>query len=286
MLSARELDIAQNPTAVGWVNERIVFTHGVGVAMVPVNEVTNEGQPRLFIRDLPPISSGDAPPVSEPRIYFGERPSDYVVVGARQKEFDFPSGNEGDPSSSAGTQTSWTGTTGITLDSTLNRLLFAARFRDLNLLISDQVTQGSQLLFHRSLSDRLGRIAPFLRFDKDPYVVIDDAGRMVYVQDAFTTSDWFPNAEPFSPRANLETTGLGNAPFNYIRNSVKITMDAYDGTMHFYLNDPNDPIIRAYAGVFPQLFEPIETCRTTCAPTCACPRNCSTSRPGCSGAIT
>ncbi|MBA3235632.1 MAG: UPF0182 family protein [Chloroflexi bacterium] len=258
MLSARELDLSQNPTAVGWVNERIVFTHGVGAAMVPVNEVSNEGQPRLFIRDLPPISSGDAPPVTEPRIYFGERPSGYVVVGARQKEFDFPSGSEGDPSSSIGTQTSWTGTTGITLDSTLNRLLFAARFRDLNLLISDQVTQGSQLLFHRSLSDRLGRIAPFLRFDKDPYIVIDDAGRMVYVQDAFTTSDWFPNAEPFSPQANLESTALGNSAFNYIRNSVKITMDAYDGTMHFYINDPNDPIIRAYAGVFPELFESID----------------------------
>ena len=258
MLSARELDTSQNPTAVGWVNERIVFTHGVGVAMVPVNEVTNEGQPRLFIRDLPPISSGDAPTVTEPRIYFGERQSDYIVVGARQREFDFPSGNEGDPSSSAGTQTNWTGTTGIKLDSTLNRLLFAARFRDLNLLISDQVTQSSQLLFNRSLNDRLGRIAPFLRYDKDPYIVIDDAGRMVYVQDAFTTSDWFPNAEPFSPRANLETTALGNAAFNYIRNSVKITMDAYDGTMHFYMNDPNDPIIRAYAGIFPQLFEPID----------------------------
>jgi uncharacterized membrane protein (UPF0182 family) len=137
------------------------------------------------------------------------------------------------------------------------RLLFAARFRDLDLLISDQVSSSSQLLFHRSLSDRLSRIAPFLRFDKDPYLVIDNAGRMVYVQDAFTTSDRFPNAQAFDPPTGFDLTGLGNEPFDYIRNSVKITVDAYDGTMHFYVNDPTDPIIRAYEGVFPALFEPI-----------------------------
>jgi uncharacterized protein len=137
------------------------------------------------------------------------------------------------------------------------RLLFAARFRDLDLLISNQVTTTSQLLFHRSLNDRLSRIAPFLRLDKDPYLVIDDAGRMIYIQDAFTTSDRFPNAQRFEAPAGFDLTGLGDDDFDYIRNSVKITVDAYDGTMHFFVNDPDDPIIRAYQGVFPSLFEPM-----------------------------
>ena len=137
------------------------------------------------------------------------------------------------------------------------RLLFALRFRDLDLLISDQVTNNSQLLFHRSLTDRLARIAPFLRYDKDPYLVIDDAGRLVYVQDAYTTSDRFPNAQAFDPPSRSSRPGSASDEFNYIRNSVKITMDAYDGTMHFYVSDPTDPIIRAYQGVFPTLFEPL-----------------------------
>ena len=255
MLSARELALEQNPNATGWVNKRIVYTHGIGAAMVPVNEVTNEGQPNLFIGNLPPVSVEGAPQITQPRIYFGERDSDYVVVGAQQDEFDYPTG-EGDASAANGTDTRWTGTTGIRLDNTLMRLLFSLRFRDLDLMISDQVTADSQLLFHRSLSDRLGRIAPFLKFDKDPYIVVDDSGRLVYIQDAYTTSDRFPNAQAFDPGA-FPGSGLGGADFDYIRNSVKITVDAYDGTMHFYVSDPTDPIVRAYQGVFPTLFSPI-----------------------------
>jgi uncharacterized membrane protein (UPF0182 family) len=263
MLSARELALDQNPSATGWVNTRLYYTHGVGAAMVPVNEVGSEGQPQLLVSNLPPTSAPGAPTIDPAHsgIYFGERPSSYVVVGAQQDEFDYPTG-ESDTGGSIGTQTRWTGTTGIKLDNTLMRLLFAARFRDLNLFISDQLSSSSQLLFHRSLSDRLSLIAPFLRFDKDPYLVIDNAGRMVYVQDAFTTSDRFPNAQPFDPPTGFDLTGLGNEPFDYIRNSVKITVDAYDGTMHFYVNDPTDPIIRAYEGVFPTLFEPISAMPT------------------------
>ncbi len=255
MLSARELALEQNEAATGWVNQRIIFTHGIGLTMVPVNEVASEGQPQILIGNLPPVSRGGAPEVTQPRIYFGERPSSYVVVRARQAEFDYPTG-EGDVGGSVGTTTNWTGSSGISLDNTMMRLLFALRFRDLDLLISDQVTADSQLLFHRSLSDRLGRIAPFLRYDKDPYVVIEN-GRLVYVQDAYTVSDRFPHAQGFNPREQLEGTTLGG-PFNYIRNSVKITMDAYDGTMHFYVSDPADPIVRAYAGIFPDLFEPMD----------------------------
>jgi uncharacterized membrane protein (UPF0182 family) len=258
MLSARELAPERNPQGGSWVNQRIVFTHGFGLTMVPVNEVDQQGLPRLWIRDMPPRSIAGAPSVSQPRIYFGERPSDWVVVGAQQNEFDYPLGT-GDGADGTGNQveTRWTGTTGIKLDSILSRLLFAARFRDLNLLISDQVTAQSQLLMHRSLADRLGRIAPFLGYDKDPYSVVTDTGEMVWIQDAYTMSDRFPNAQEFSGSSLGEVSGLAGTTFNYLRNSVKIVMNAYDGTMTFYVADPSDPLIRAWQGVFPTLFRPI-----------------------------
>ena len=258
MLSARELDLAGNPNATGFVNQHIIFTHGMGVAMVPVNEVGTEGQPQLFIRNLPPASTGGAPDITEPRIYFGEADSGYVVVGAKQAEFDYPSGTADAGGADIGgvNAPSWKGTSGIKLDSNLNRLLFAIRFGDLDLLISDQVTSGSQLLFHRTLSDRVPRIAPFLRYDKDPYVVIS-GGRLTYIWDAYTTSDRFPHATSFSPSDLPERTRFAGGSFNYIRNSVKVAIDAYDGTMTYYVADPSDPIIRAWQGVFPGLFKPI-----------------------------
>ncbi|HEY7736814.1 MAG TPA: UPF0182 family protein [Candidatus Limnocylindrales bacterium] len=258
MLSARELDLSGNPNAVGFVNQRIIFTHGVGLAMVPVNEVTTEGQPRLIVRNLPPVSSEGAPAIEEPRIYFGERPSGYVVVGAKQAEFDFPRGGQ-DPGATdtSGVETRWSGDTGISLGSTLPRLLFALRFGDLDLLISDQVTGGSQLLFHRTLADRVPRIAPFLRYDKDPYLVVDGSGRLVWIWDAYTTSDRFPHANGFDSRELGEVTGFGGDAFNYLRNSVKVTVDAYTGEMTFYVADPADPLIRAWQGVFPGVFRPL-----------------------------
>jgi len=263
MLSVRELDLSKNPSATGWVNQRVTFTHGIGVAMVPVNEVATQGQPRLIIRDLPPVSSQGAPPITEPRVYFGERESSYVVVGAQQDEFDYPVG-ESDQT------TRWTGTTGIRLDTTLSRLLYALRFRDFDLLISPQITNNSQLLFHRSLADRLPRIAPFLLYDKDPYVVIRGDGRLVYIQDAYTATNRFPHGQGFNP-SELNTpgvapTGLGERSFNYLRNSVKVVVDAYDGTMTFYANDPDDALIRAWQGVFPTLFQPMSDFPTDLRP--------------------
>jgi uncharacterized membrane protein (UPF0182 family) len=151
----------------------------------------------------------------------------------------------------------WSGTTGIRLDTTLTRLLFALRFRDFDMLISNQITSESQLLMNRSLGERLPAIAPFLRYDKDPYLVIVD-GRLKYVQDAFTTSDEFPHAQSFDPSDLGPNTALGGDSFNYIRNSVKIVEDAYDGTMTFYVADPTDPLIRAWEGVFPALFKPLD----------------------------
>ena len=257
MLSARELDLGGNPNATGFVNQRIIFTHGVGLAMVPVNEVANEGQPRLFIRNLPPVSTAGAPEITEPRIYFGERPADYVIVGAKQAEFDYPRGDPEAGGTDAGAETRWTGTTGVPLRTMLDRLMFAIRFGNLDLLITDQITTDSQLLFHRSLSDRVPLIAPFLRYDKDPYVVIDGDGGLTYIWDAYTASDLFPHANPFFPAELGASTGLAGSPFNYLRNSVKVTVDAYDGTMRFYVADETDPLIRAWQGVFPTIFRPM-----------------------------
>jgi hypothetical protein len=175
MLSVREFNTTRNPNPT-WINDHLYYTHGIGIAMVPVNEVTPQGQPRLVIRDMPPVSSSGAPDISQPRVYFGELPSQYVVVDSNTAEFDFPRGSEG---SGVDATTSWNGANGIKLDTVLSRLLFSLRFRDFNLLISDQITNQSQLLFHRSLDDRLPRIAPFLRYDKDPYVVVDCQGQAV-----------------------------------------------------------------------------------------------------------
>lgn len=253
MLSARELNLAGLDVP-SWVNQRIIYTHGIGAAMVPVNEVTRpEGQPRLWVRDLPPVASEGAPQITEPRIYFGESDGHYVVVGARQLEFDYPRDSGGGVED---VENRWTGTTGIRLEG-LARLAFALRFRDLDLLITDQVTSDSQLLMHRTIGDRVGLIAPFLRYDKDPYLVVAGDGGLVYIQDAYTISDDFPHATSFAPGQLPGTTGLGQRPFDYLRNSVKVVMDAYDGRMTFYVADPTDPLIRAWQGVFPSLFRPL-----------------------------
>ncbi len=262
MLSARELAPEKNPSASSWVNQRITFTHGVGLAFVPVNGALEGGQPRLLIRDIPPVTLDGAPPIDEFRIYFGERDSDWVIARARQPEFDYPlgsaAGGAGSTDAGAGRTTRWTGETGIRLENTLTRLLYAARFRDLNLLISDQVTADSQLLYHRSLGDRLQLIAPFLVFDKDPYLVVTDDRRLVWIQDAYTVSDRFPNAQYIDPASLPEGSRLAEVPLNYVRNSVKVVVDAYDGSMTFYAADVNDPILRAYEGVFPTLFTPLD----------------------------
>jgi uncharacterized membrane protein (UPF0182 family) len=257
MLAGRDFDPAKyaeaNKGDVSWLNLHITFTHGVGLVMVPVNEIAQGGQPRLMIKDLPPVSSGGAPTITQPRIYFGTQTNDYVIVNAASPEFDYPSstGTGGDA------YTSWTASTGIKLDTPLTRLLFAARFGDLNLLISNQITGSSQLLMRRSIQERAEAIAPFLRFDKDPYLVVTADGRLVYILDAYTTTNAFPDSNSYDPGNDSSKNGLAGDRFNYIRNSVKIVMDAYDGTTTFYVADSSDPIIAAWQGVFPDLFRPI-----------------------------
>jgi hypothetical protein len=261
MLAGRELDPdkvrALNDGDSSWVNQHLVYSHGIGLVMLPVNEIVESAQsqgkiPRLVVQDLPPISAAGAPVIKQPRIYFGTHASDYVIVGGSTQEFDYQTS-----STKGEVRNTWTGTTGIRLDTTLTKLLFAARFGDLNLLISDQVTGGSQLLFRRSIQERVQEIAPFLRYDKDPYLAVTADGRLVYILDAFTTTDLYPNANNLDPGAEKTYNHVDGGPFNYIRNSVKVVMDAYDGTTTFYVADSSDPIINAWQGVFPGLFHPI-----------------------------
>ncbi len=260
-ISAREIAAENIPSAQSWVNQRITYTHGIGAVMAPVNEVTSDGLPQLLISNIPPMSTGGAPTITQPRIYFGEKQNGWVVVGAASPEFDYPVATGSGATSATGganqAYTRWTGTTGIGIGSPLTRLLFALRFRDLNLLISDQVTPHSQLLFNRALADRLPLMAPFLQFDHDPYLVITDQGRLVYVQDAYTTSPYFPNATPIDPTTLPAGSGLAGSSFDYVRNSVKIVMDAYTGQTTMYVADPADPIIRDWEGIFPGMFRPL-----------------------------
>jgi uncharacterized membrane protein (UPF0182 family) len=262
MLSGRELDPAkileQNNGNSSWVNQHLIFTHGIGLVMLPVNEVVISQQnqsasPKLVVQDLPPVSAAGAPVIAEPRIYFGTQASDYVIVGGDTKEFDYQSSG----TTGVEAKNTWTGTTGIKLDTPLAKLLFAAQLGDLNLLISNQVSGNSQLLYRRSIQERVQEIAPFLRYDKDPYLVVTSTGRLDYVLDAFTTSAAYPDANLYDPSTDSGSNRLDGDPFNYIRNSVKVVMDAYDGTTTFYVADPTDPIIQAWEGVFPGVFHPL-----------------------------
>jgi uncharacterized membrane protein (UPF0182 family) len=249
MLSARELNPERALQSATWVNRRIAYTHGIGVAMVPVAGVASGGLPQLIIRDIPPVSSGGAPVVTEPRIYFGELDTDWVIVGAKTEEFDYPIGD--DVSGSGGTgdaTTKWSGTSGISLDTFFDRLLFAARLGDLNLLISDQITADSQLLWRRTVSERITALAPFVTWDSDPYLVIRDDGGLSFVADGYTTSSYFPNANPAE-----------GSRVNYLRNSVKATVDLYTGKTELYLADAKDPIAQAWSKVFPDLLQPLDT---------------------------
>ena len=238
MLAAREINPASlPPNARTWVNQRLQFTHGFGVVMSPSSEVEGEGLPRLYIKDVPPRSSVGIE-LTEPRIYFGEKTDDYVLVHAAAEEFDYPKGEQNVSSSYAGKG-------GVELGSWLRRMVFAWSFGDVNLLISGNLRSESRILFRRSIADRIAAIAPFLVLDHDPYVVVS-GGRLYWIQDAYTHASTFPYSEP------VRALGL-----NYVRNSVKVAVDAYDGTVTFYAVDEKEPVLAAYARIFPGLFRPL-----------------------------
>jgi uncharacterized membrane protein (UPF0182 family) len=236
MLSARELASASLPSRT-WINERLTFTHGYGLTLGPVNQVTPEGLPVLFIKDLPPVSSVDLH-VTQPALYYGELSNDHVFVNTATQEFDYPKGDDN-------AFTSYQGQGGLPLDGFARRLLFAIRFRSTDTLLSPNLTPESRVMLYRRIEDRVRRIAPFLVYDPDPYVSISD-GRIFWIQDAYTTSDRYPYA----------ASAAGQ--LNYIRNSVKVTVDAYHGTTAFHLLDPDDPIAATLGRAFPGLFTPLD----------------------------
>jgi uncharacterized membrane protein (UPF0182 family) len=240
MLATRELNVEKLPeSSRNWINEKLIYTHGYGVTMNPVNGFTPEGLPALTLANMPVQSTIASIKVTRPEIYFGELTNTDVYVKTRQKEFNYPQGE-------TNSLTSYEGNGGILLGGFFRRLIIALDRGDLaKLPFSDDVTPESRLLMRRNIRERVATLAPFLTFDEDPYVVVGDDGRISWMMDGFTTSGSFPYARHFR---------LGRERVNYMRNSVKAIIDAYDGTATFYVFDDEDPIVAAYRGVFPSLF--------------------------------
>ena len=240
MLSPRELSSASIPSRT-WINEHLTFTHGYGLTLGPVNEARSDGLPKLYIQDIPPKSNKKGLEVKQPGIYFGELSNQYVFVQTKNKEFDHPSGNER-------VFADYTGKAGIPLRSFLSQAAMSIRLRTLKLLLSDDIDSQSRVLLHRNVQNRITEIAPFLILDSDPYMVIGKDGGLHWIQDAYTTSEHYPYSQRRSASRAL----------NYIRNAVKVTVDAYNGSVDFYINDAKDPIVKAWAEAFPEMFKRID----------------------------
>ena len=237
LIGARELTPENLPTeAQRWVNQRLQYTHGYGVAASPVTEFTEEGRPVFFAQDIPPRGAIE---VTRPEIYYGENTDNYVIVNSLTEEFDHPKEDD------TPAYVRYAGTGGVHLSSFLRRLAYAWQFADVNILISDRITPESKVQYSRNIQERIDKVAPFLALDRDPYLVVD-GGRLLWVQDAYTVTDQYPYSRPF------------NDTFNYIRNSVKVVIDAYNGSMVFHIADPTDPLIQTYTSIFPTLFKPMD----------------------------
>jgi uncharacterized protein len=235
-LSPRELNPASLPGR-NWINEYLTYTHGYGLCLGPVNEFTSEGLPVLFIKDLPPVSNVSLK-VTRPEIYFGEQGSDYCFVKTHSREFDYPQGDKD-------VYTSYQGSGGIPVEGFWRRILFALAFGEKNILFSSDIQPDSRLMIYRQVLGRVQRLTPFIHYDHDPYMVIDDKGALFWMLDGYTSSTRYPYSEP---------APLGD---NYIRNSVKATINAYTGDVRFYISDKEDPFIQTYAGLFPGVFHPL-----------------------------
>jgi uncharacterized membrane protein (UPF0182 family) len=235
-VAARELNSESLPTRT-FINSRLTFTHGMGVTMAPVNQVTSEGLPVLFIKDLPPASAISIK-LTRPQIYYGELTNEYVFVGTGQQEFDYPAGDQN-------IYTKYTGRGGVPIGSFIRKALYAFQFGSLKIVLSDDIKGGARVLYRRNVMDRATTALPFLDFDNDPYLVITDAGQLKWILDAYTVADSYPYAY---------RTGNGTS---YMRNSVKVVIDAYDGTVEAYIAEPNDPVVQTYAKIFGGIFKPI-----------------------------
>ncbi len=248
MLAPREVDPAKlEPGAQNWANTRLTYTHGYGLVANTSNSVTSEGLPNFLVRDLPPKGTEALNPDKQPRTYYGQVPEDgsYAVVKTKRNEIDYPRGEDFVTSK-------YSGDGGIPMSNVLRRAAFALRFADTDLLISSFITPESRVMMRRDILERVRAAAPFLKYDSDPYTVVVD-GRMHWIVDAYTTTDRYPYAE----RVNLaEVVDGASGNINYMRNSVKVVIDAYNGTTKFYLFDPSDPLASTYQAAFPDLFEP------------------------------
>ncbi|HDQ93684.1 MAG TPA: UPF0182 family protein [Synergistetes bacterium] len=241
MLAARELDVdqIQNPT---WVNRHLEFTHGFGIVMNFVNEVDRAGKPVLIVQDVPPKLSVPLN-LGQPRIYFGEKRLPYSLVKTDVLEFDYPMGD-------SNMRTTYEGTGGVPIGGLFNRMMFSLRFRDSQILFTNVIRPESRILMYRSIRERLDTVAPFLLSASDPYLAVI-GGSLVWIQDAYTATSRYPYSNPV-------TIGGTRQKVNYVRNSVKAVVDAYDGSLFFYVSDPEDPLLKTWAKIFPSLFTPIE----------------------------
>ena len=239
MLSPRELASDSLPNK-AWINERLTFTHGYGIAAGPVNQVTPEGLPVLFVKDLPPKSEVKELKIDRPEIYYGEILNDYVITKTKSKEFDYPRGEEN-------VYTTYAGKGGVEINSPWRRLFYAFRVGSLKMLLSGDITRESRILYNRNVKERVAKVAPFLTYDRDPYLVVAE-GKLYWIIDAYTSTDRYPYSQPLP---------LNGSKVNYIRSSVKAVVDAHDGTVSFYQADPDDPIVKTYAKIFPKTFRPL-----------------------------
>jgi len=235
-IAARELNAASLPTRT-FINERLTFTHGMGVTLAPVNEVTSEGLPVLFIKDLPPASNVNIK-LTRPQIYYGELTSDYVFVGTGQKEFDYPAGE-------TNIYGRYAGKGGIPVGSLGRKILYAFQLGSLKILLSDDIKGAAKILYRRNVMERASTALPFLTFDADPYLVITDDGRLEWILDAYTKAENYPYAQRLSDGTS------------YMRNSVKVVIDAYDGTVDAYVADQSDPVVITYGRIFGNIFKPM-----------------------------
>jgi uncharacterized protein len=238
LLSPRELNPASLPTRT-FINEHLTFTHGMGLTLGPVNEVTPEGLPVLFVKDLPPVTTVSLH-VTRPQIYYGELTDDYVFVGTRQREFDHPSGE-------ANVYAAYGGKGGVRVGNLLRRAVLAAQFGSDKILFSQDITGQSRILYYRNIVERASKALPFLRFDRDPYLVLAGDGTLKWILDAYTSSTGYPYAQRLSDGTS------------YMRNSVKLVIDAYDGSLTAYVSAPSDPLIRSWARIFPGIFVPLDS---------------------------
>ena len=236
LLSPRELNSSSLPTRT-FINQHLTFTHGLGLTLGPVNEVTVEGLPVLYIKNLPPVSTVSLK-VTRPQLYFGELTDQHVFVNTRQPEFDYPSGTED-------VYTRYSGTGGVRVGGLIKRALLAMRFGALNILFSGDIGSESRVLYNREIKGRVRQALPFIRFDSDPYLIVDNKGELYWMVDGFTSTNRYPYSQ-----------GLDDGT-NYMRNSLKVTVDAYNGALAAYVADPSDPVIRTYAKIFPGIMKPL-----------------------------